>query len=146
MHPPRLFCLFICITTLFLTGCITPRPKHFTDVNSLPPLFVGDNYRAYAKGEHLVIRVSQIAGINVVGFKVFEHERSLYLSPQRISSGDAGMSEFEINVSKYPLHQDWHLHVYWLVEDYSYPISHPGFWSSEKRSAWLRKQIEIIKQ
>jgi len=135
------FCGFIVIC---LTGCVSPRPQSFVDADALPSDFVGREHRAFASGERLIVEVSQIPGFNVVGFDAFEQAGALYVSPRRISSGGGGTAQFEVDVAKYGLGADWPQHVYWLLQSYAYPIGNPGFWSSEKRSPWPRKKMEIV--
>ena len=94
----------------------------------------------------MIIEVSETPGLNVVGFETFEQEDNLYVSPCRISSGGGGTRQFEIDVSKFRMGGDWPGHVYWLVEEYAYPIFNPGFWSAEKKSPWLRKKMEIARE
>jgi hypothetical protein len=127
-----------------LTGCVSPRPQSFADADALPWAFVGREYRSFVRGEQLIIEVSQIPGLNVVGFDAFEQAGALYVSPRRISSGGGGTVQFEVGIAKYRLGADWPQHVYWLLEEYAYPIVNPGFWSSEKRSPWPRKKMEIV--
>lgn len=131
---------------MFLTGCVAPRPQSFVDADALPQYFVGRELRVSAKGDRLVVEVSQIPGLNVVGFDAFEQDGAIYVSPRRISSGGGGTGKFEIDVSKFQVGSDWPQHVYWLLAEYAYPISHPGFWSSEKRLPWPRKKMEIARQ
>jgi hypothetical protein len=127
-----------------LTGCISPRPQSFVDADALPSDFVGREHRVFASGERLVIEVSQIPGFNVVGFDAFEQAGALYVSPRRISSGGGGTAQFEVDITKYQLGADWPQDVYWLLQSYAYPIANPGFWSSEKRSPWPRRKMEIV--
>jgi hypothetical protein len=118
--------------------------RAFVDADALPSGFVGREHRAFVRGEQLIIEVSQIPGFNVVGFDAFEQAGALYVSPRRISSGGSGTAQFEIGVAKYRLGADWPQHVYWLLQEYAYPIGNPGFCSSEKRSPWPRKKMEIV--
>jgi|GEM_PF-5780765 len=101
---------------LFLSGCVEPRPESFVDAAALPYGYVGQEYRTFAKGERLIVEVSQIPGLNVAGFDAFVQDSALYVSPRRISSGGGGIRQFEVDVSKYHLAADWSQHVFWLVE------------------------------
>jgi hypothetical protein len=144
LHKPALaFCWCIAVA---LTGCVSPRPQSFVDVETLPSDFAGREHRAYVSGERLIIELSQTPGFNVVGFDAFEQDGALYVSPRHISSGGSGTAQFGVDVSKYGLGADWPQHVYWLLQEYAYPIGHPGFWSSEKRSPWPRKKMEVATQ
>jgi hypothetical protein len=136
--------LAFCVIVVALTGCVSPRPQSFVEADTLPSGFAGREHRAFVRGERLVIEVSQIPGFNVVGFDAFEQAGALYVSPRRISSGGGGTAQFEVDVTKYQLGTDWPQHVYWLLQSYAYPIGNPGFWSSEKRSPWPRKKMEIV--
>jgi len=142
LHFSLLAC---CGLILFaFTGCVSPRAQSFVDADTLPSDFVGREHRAFVSGERLIIEVSQIPGFNVVGFDAFEQAGALYVSPRHISSGGGGTAQFEVDVTKYDLGADWPHHVYWLLQSYAYPIGNPGFWSSEKRSPWPRKKMEIV--
>ena len=90
-----------------------------------------------------MIEVSQLPGFNVAGFDAFEQDGALYVSPWHISSGGGGTAQFEVDLTKYQLGADWPQHIYWLLHSYAYPIGHPGFWSTEKRSPLPRKRMEI---
>jgi hypothetical protein len=131
------------VAAVLLTGCVSPRPQSFVDADVLPQDFVGRDHQAFARGERLIVEVSQIPGFNVAGFDTFEQDGALYISPNRISSGGGGTRQFEIDVSKFQLGADWPQHVYWLLNSYAYPICNPGFWSSAKRSPWPRKKMEV---
>jgi hypothetical protein len=144
-HLHKLLLVFGLIA-VFVTGYVAPRPQGFVDADALPPDFIGREYRASAKGERLIVEVSQIPGLNVAGLDAFEQDGALYVSPRRISSGGGGTKRFEVDVTKYRLGADWPQHVYWLLQEYAYPIGHSGFWSSEKRSPWPRKKMEIVIQ
>ena len=139
----KLVVAFCGVIIVFLTSCVTPRPQSFVDADALPSDFAGREHRAFVRGGRLIIEVSQIGGFNVVGFDTFEQDGALYISPRRISSGGGGTAQFEVDVAKYGLGADWPQHVYWLLQEYAYPIGHPGFWSSEKRSPWPRKKMEV---
>ena len=145
-HLHTLFLGVCVILAVLLTGCMDPRPPSFIDAAALPPEYVGREHKAYASGARLVVKVSQIPGLNVAGLDAFEQDGSLYVSPRRISSGGEGTAQFEVDVSKFHLGADWPQHVYWLLESYSYPITTPGFWSSKKRSPWVRKKVEVSRQ
>jgi hypothetical protein len=134
------------VIVVFITSCVSPPPQSFVDAAALPSDFAGREHRSFVRNERLIIEVSQIPGFNVVGFDAFEQAGALYISPRRISSGGTGTTQFEVDVAKYRLRADWPEHVYWLLEEYSYPIGHSGFWSSEKRSPWPRKKMEIMTQ
>lgn len=134
------------IFMIALTGCVSPRSQSFVDADTLPFDFAGREHRAFVSGKRLVIEVAQTPGLNVVGFDAFSQNGALYVSPRRISSGGGGTAQFEIDVAKYQLDSDWPQHVYWLLQSYAYPIGNPGFWSSESRSPWSRKKMEIVTQ
>ena len=140
--PSWVFVFFVAIAAI-MTGCVSPGPRSFVDVGTLPANFVGREHRAFAEKERLVIEVVQVPGFNVTGFETFQQDGALYVSPQRISSGGGGTAQFEIDVSKYQLGADWPLHVYWLLESYAYPIGNSGLWSGGKRSPWPRRKMEI---
>jgi hypothetical protein len=144
MRLHQLFLVFCGVIVVFVTGCVAPRPQSFVEADALPSDFAGREHLTFVRGERLIIEVSQIPGLNVVGFDVFEQAGALYVSPRRISSGGGGTAQFEVDVTKYRLGADWPQHVYWLLEEYAYPIGHPGFWSSEKRLPWPRKKMEIV--
>jgi len=140
----NLLLAFCGVIVVALTGCVSPRPQSFVDADTLPSDFAGREHCAFVRGERLVVEVSQIPGFNVVGFDAFEQAGALYVSPRRISSGGDGTAQFEVDVTKYQLGTDWPQHVYWLLQSYAYPIGNPGFWSSEKRSPWPRKKMEVV--
>jgi len=140
------FVVFCGLIVVLFTGCVSPRPQSFVEADALPRDFVGREHRAFARGERLIIEVSQIPGFHVVGIDAFEQDGALYVSPRHISSGGGGTGQFEVDVSKFQLGADWPQHVYWLLQQYAYPIGNPGFWSSEKRSPWPRKKMEIVRQ
>jgi len=129
---------------LCLCGCISPKPRGFVDTDALPSLFVGRAHQAYATGKKLVIEVSQIPGGNVARIDAFEQEGALYLEPFRISSGGNGTSRFELDVTNHKLQEDWHQHVYWVVESYGYPFITGGFWSKAKQAPWVRKRVYVV--
>jgi hypothetical protein len=129
----------------FLSGCLAPRATSFVDAAALPPDYVGRSHRASAKEQLLIIEVSQIPGLNVVGFDAFKQDGALYVSPRRVSSGGRHTAQFQIDISKFHLGADWPEHVYWLLNSYAYPIGHPGFWSKEKRAPLPRKKIDIAR-
>ena len=138
--------LCLCVVVVFLTGCVSPPPQSFVDADVLPRDFAGREHRAFARGERLIIEVTQSPGFRVVGFDAFAQDGALYVSPGHISSGGGGTEQFEVDVSKFHLGADWSQHVYWLLQSYAYPIGNPGFWSSEKRKPWPRKKMEILRQ
>ncbi len=145
-HFHKSLLAWCCFIAVFLTGCATPRPQSFVDADALPSNYAGRGQRAFTSGGRLIVEVSQIPGVNVAGLDAFEQDGALYLSPRRISSGGGGTRRFEVDVSKFQVRVDWSQHVYWLLEEYAYPIFHPGFWSSEKRLPWPRKKMEIVTQ
>ena len=130
---------FCAVIGILVSGCVSPRPQSFVDADALPHDFVGRQHQAFARGDRLIVEVMQIPGFNVVGFDAFEQDGALYVSPRNVSSGGGGMAQFEIDVSKFRLGSDWPHRVYWLLQEYAYPIGHPGFWSPEKRSPWPRR-------
>lgn len=140
------FLAYGALIALLLTGCISPRPQSFTDAETLPSDFVGKKYRAVSKGNRLIVEVSPSPGLNVVGLDAFEQGGALYVSPRRISSDGGSTNQLAVDVSKFQLGADWTEHVYWLVESSAYPIYNAGFWSSDKRSPWVRKKMEIVRQ
>ena len=129
-----------------LSGCAFLPPERFVDAAALPSHYVGREYRAFARGERLIIEVSQTPGLNVVAFDAFVQDDALYVEPRRISSGGPGIRQFEVDVSRYHLAADWPQHVFWVVESYVSPIFHPAFWSSEKRTPWVRRRMEVTRQ
>ena len=129
-----------------LCGCVAPRPQVFADTETLPSHYIGRGYRAFASGQLLTIEVTQAPGLNVAGFDTFAHDGALYVSPRRISSGGGGTRTFEVDVSGFHLKADWPTRTYWLVESYAYPICHPGFWSSAKRSPAVRSEMKIARR
>ena len=138
--------VFCGIIVVALSGCVSPRPQSFIDADALPSDFVGREHRAFAQGERLTVEVTQIPGLNVARFDTFEQDGAIYVFPRRASSGGGGTRQFEIDVTKYRLGADWPERVYWLLGSYAYPVHTPGFWSSEKRSPWTRKKMEIVRR
>jgi len=126
-----------------LNGCVSSRPQSFVDADALPCDFAGREHRAFVRGERLVIEVSQISGFNVVGFDAFEQAGALYVSH------DASVPEAaEWRSSRWMLPS-----ISWAqmasarllaVAVACLSIGHPGFWSSEQRSPWPRKKMEIL--
>jgi hypothetical protein len=94
-----------------LSGCVAPRAMSFVDADALPRDYVGRNHRASAKDEVLIVEVSQIPGLNVVGFDAFEQDGALYVSPRRVSSGDGGTAQLEVDLSKFHLGREWPEHI-----------------------------------
>lgn len=131
------------VAALCLVSCRNPKPESFTDAKTLPQHFVGRDYHAYASSNKLTIAVSQIPGLNVARIEASTVNGEIYLSPRRISSGGSGITQFDVDIEKYSLGADWPQHVYWLVEEYAYPITSPGFWSKSQRSPWIRKQVDV---
>jgi hypothetical protein len=133
--------LIACCTMALLSGCIAPRPSGFVDAEALPSHYLGRDYRVFANGQTLTIEVSQMPGSNVVGFDLFAQDGALYVSPRRVHSGGGDTRKFGLDVSRFHLAADWPTHTFWLVESKAYLISDPGFWSSAKRSPWVRKKM-----
>ena len=145
--PSHRSVLLLCgLVAACLLGCVAPRATSFVDADALPHDYIGRDHHASAKDDILIVEVSQIPGLNVSGLDAFKQDGALYLCPRRVSSGGGGTAQFEIDVSKYHLGTDWSEHVYWLLDSYAYPISHPGFWSKEKREPWPRKKMDIARQ
>ncbi len=80
---------FGCFIAGFFMGCIAPRPQNFVDAEELPPNFVGREHRAFARGDHLIVEVSQVPGFNVVGFDTFEQDGAIYVSPRKMDATPA---------------------------------------------------------
>lgn len=131
------------LSAILMASCSAPRPQSFVDSDYLPSDYIGRRHSVSALDDRLIIEVDQVTGFNVVGFDVFGQDGELYLSPRHVSSGGGGTARFEIMITSFNLGPRWPERVYWIIESPAYPFFQDGFWSTEKRSSWLRKKIEI---
>ena len=135
--------IFLVCLAFLAAGCPSSSSVGYVDRSDLPEYFLGSSHRAWLEGSRILVEVDQLPGLNVarIGYRV--DGDAIYLLPQRISSGGAGTSVLSVDLASEAHTNGWETRIYWLTEEYFYPIGHPGFWNASKRKPSERVELQL---